>query len=429
MPNAAIPSQKVPTTSHLVTDTVRTRSSKLRLDDKVVRAAKPPISGNRITYDARLPGFGLRVTASDGRSFIFNYRIKGRERRITIGKYPAWTVLAARKQAEHLRRQVDVGVDPLESRITEREAPTVCALFERYEKEHLPTKTARSAADDRAMWKNDILPALGAKKVVDLRPNDCDALHRAISETRPTRANRVNEVLRKALNLAIRWGWIDRNPASGVRRNPEPKRHRYLGREEVGRLVGELERHVERTSADAILLMLLTGCRKSEALNATWGQFDLNCRIWTKPSAETKQRREHRVPYSSAVARILKRRRTKAIGPYVFPGGPDAPLQDVRRTWAAACKASGLQNVRLHDLRHTFASLAASSGQSLMVVGELLGHSTPQTTKRYASLYDDTLRSAAEGVSVSLGMRRRRTVRSTRVRQGGASRSEAQAGQ
>src|SRR5438309_754002 len=128
------------------------------------------------------------------------------------------------------------------------------------------------------MWKNDILPALDAKKVADLRWEDCDDLHRLISRTRPTRANRVNEVLRKALNLSLRWGWIERNPASGVRRNPEPKRHRYLSRDEVGTLIDALENHPERMSADAILFMLFTGCRKGEALNAKWSQFDLTHR-------------------------------------------------------------------------------------------------------------------------------------------------------
>lgn len=409
MPRDATFGPWAPTICQSNTDTARTQNSRRKLDDRVVRDAELPVQGNRITYDTRFPGFGLRVTAGGARSFVFNYRIKGRERRITIGQYPAWTVLAARKQAEHLRRQVDTGVDPLEGRISEREAPTVRALFDQYEEEHLPTKALRSAADDRAMWKNDILPALGAKKVADLRPQDCDALHRCISQTRPTRANRVNEVLRKALNLAIRWGWIERNPASGVRRNPEPKRHRYLGREEVGRLIDALNKHSERTSSDAVLFMLLTGCRKSEALKATWSQFDLPNRVWTKPSAETKQRREHRVPYSSAAAAILKCRLSKTAGPHVFAGNTGAALQDVRRTWAAVCKSADLRSVRLHDLRHTFASLVASSGQSLMVVGELLGHSTPQTTKRYAHLYDDALRSAAESVSLSLTEKRKRS--------------------
>lgn len=257
---------------------------------------------------------------------MLNYRFKGRERRITIGQYPTWTLLAARKQAEQLRRQIDVGVDPLEERITERSAPTVRDLFERYAAEHLPSKAPRSAADDRSMWIKDILPALGPRKVADLTASDCDELHRAISVQRPTRANRVIEVLRKALNLAIRWGWIVRNAASGTRRNPEPKRTRYLGREEVAALVKALEAHPERASADALLFMLLTGCRRGEALNAKWGQFDLERRIWTKPSAETKQRREHRVPYSSAVAEILERRRAETVGTFIFPGRLGGPV-------------------------------------------------------------------------------------------------------
>lgn len=202
---------------------------------------------------------------------------------------------------------------------------------------------------------------------------------------------RITEVLRKALNLAVRWGWIERNPASGGRRNPEPKRARYLGRNDVSRLMTVLREHPERNSADALLFMLLTGCRRGEALNAQWTQFDLTHNIWTKLSTETKQRREHRIPYSTAVAEILQRRRLDTEGAFVFPGRSGSPLTEVRRTWQNVCAMAELDGVRIHDLRHTFASLLASSGQSLLVVGELLGHSSPQTTKRYANLYDDSL--------------------------------------
>lgn len=400
MPQLTFGGQSLPLTSHSNPDTERTQRQ--RLSDKIAKSVEPPAKGNRIIYDADLKGFGLRVTAKGSRSFVLNYWIAGRERRLTIGQYPAWTVLAARKQAEELRRAIDTGADPLAKRQADRAAPTVRDLFERYSEEHLPTKAPRSAADDRSMWVKDILPALAPMKLADLSSQDCDALHRAVSKDRPTRANRVIEVLRKALNLAIRWGWIERNPASGCRRNVEEKRHRYLAREEVSRLVAALEDHPERCSADALLFMLHTGCRRGEALNARWEQFDLDRRLWVKPSAETKQRREHRVPYSSAVGEILSRRRAESGGTHVFPGRLGAPLCDVRRTWKAVCEAVGLKGVRIHDLRHTFASLVASSGQSLMVIGELLGHSTPQTTKRYANLYDDTLRSAAEGVSLSL---------------------------
>lgn len=387
-----------------IADTVRTRAGRIALTDRAVKSLGAPSAGNRIYYDERVSGFGLRVTAAGARSFVFNYRVAGRERRITIGQHPAWGAVAARKQAEQLRRQVDIGVDPLADRVAQRAAPTVRDLFERYASEHLPSKAPRSAADDRSMWVNDILPALGACKIADLRPADCDALHAKVSLDRPIRANRIIEVLRKALNLSIRAGWIERNPASGVRRNREEKRHRYLSRDSITKLIEALESHSERTSADAILFMLLTGCRKSEALNATWDQFDLHGQVWTKPSSGTKQRREHRTPYSAAVGELLVRRSAETVGPHIFAGSVGGPLQDVRRTWSTACKSAGIGAVRLHDLRHTFASLVASSGASLVVIGELLGHSSTQTTKRYAGLYDDTLRQAAEGVSHGLGL-------------------------
>ncbi|WP_254695954.1 tyrosine-type recombinase/integrase [Palleronia sp. THAF1] len=353
-------------------------------------------------YDEKLRGFGVRVTAKSVRSFNLNFRIAGRERRITIGKYPAWSVAAARRQAESYRREIDRGEDPLAERDAARSAPTVKDLFARYAAEHLPTKAPRSAADDRSMWVKDILPRLGPKKVADLRFDDCDQLHRSISQSRPTRANRVIEVLRKALNLAIRWGWLERNPASGVRRNPEEKRTRYLSPSELARLTEALAAHPQRASADAILFMLLTGCRRGEALSATWDQFDLAQRVWSKPAATTKQRRFHRVPYSARVAALLDERRASECGEAVFAGPTGNPLTDVKRTWASVCETANLEDVRLHDLRHTYASVLASSGASLPVVGALLGHSQPQTTARYAHLYDDTLRLATEAVSERL---------------------------
>ena len=394
----------MPQDTHQNPDTARTQIAKQRLTDSLVRKLCPPSKGNRIIYDDRVQGFGVRITASGTRSFILNYWVEGRERRMTIGQFPSWTAVSGRNQAQRLRREIDLGVDPLAERNEKRAAPTVRQLFERYDREHLPTKAKRSAADDRSMWKNDILPALGSTKVASIQPHDCDALHSKISIDRPIRANRVLEVFRKALNLAIRWGWIDRNPASGCRRNPEQKRHRYLPRTQVAKLVKALAGHPERDSADALLFMLLTGCRRGEALNAQWSQIDLHQRIWTKPSAETKQRREHRVPISTAVVELLYRRRAEPVGAYIFPGRLGAPLCDVRRTWQSVCKQTGIGNVRIHDLRHTFASLVASSGQSLLVVGELLGHTTAQTTKRYAGLYDDSLRSAAEGVAETIGL-------------------------
>lgn len=221
------------------------------------------------------------------------------------------------------------------------------------------------------------------------------------------RANRTIEVLRKALNWSIRRGWRADNPASGVHRNPEEKRQRYLTPEELSRLCAALDVHRERSSAAALKFLILTGARLGEALNATWGHFDLGAGIWTKPSAHTKQRREHRVPLSRAAIALLQQLRAASPGTYVFPGKlPDKPLADVKRTWRAVCEAAGIENARIHDLRHSFASLLVSNGASLPVIGQLLGHTQVGTTARYSHLYDDPLRAAAETVGSTLANQR-----------------------
>lgn len=431
------------------------RRATVRLTDKVVDALPAPATGAVITYDKDIPGFGIRVTAKGARSFVLNYVVNGLERRMTIGKYVVpgvehgarhsiWSSTAAREEAREFRRKVDRGIDPLAERkdqeaaaAADRDAPTVQDLFERYNKEHLPHKSARAAADDRSIWNQLVLPLLGKMKVFAVTSSDIDALHADISKTRPVRANRTIEVVRKAFNLAIRWGWRSDNPVSGVRKNPEHRRARYLSSAEIMKLAEALATHHEKTSAQAIRLLMLTGARRGEVLSAQWDAFDLDAGIWVKPSAHTKQRKEHRVPLSAPAIDLLKELKAEAldrmkkakateINPYVFPGGDGEPLTDIKRTWLAVCKKAGLakeaeqrtrygkvvkdkerkpilvwkNTVRIHDLRHTYASVLASEGLSLPIIGALLGHTQPQTTARYAHLFDDPLRAATERVGV-----------------------------
>jgi integrase len=410
------------------------KRSTAKLSDRYIKSLPEPAAGATVIYDADLPGFGIRLTSAGARSFVLNYVVDRRERRMTIGRFPAWSTSAAREEAKALKRKINLGIDPMEEAaartagaVTAREAPTLLDLYERYVAEHLPGKAPRAAADDRSMWTTYILPALGGTKVTALTHSDVDDLHAEISKTKPVRANRVIEVLRKALNLAIRWGWRVDNPATGVRRNHEEKRERYLTPKELIRLTTALAAHPERTSADAILLLVLTGARRSEVLMATWDHFHLDePAVWVKPSSHTKQRRTHRVPLSPPAADLLRRRSEVASGRYVFPGTDlDRPLTDIKRSWVSVCRAAGLAElspkvdqkgrpalnrggnpimewrptVRLHDLRHTYASLLASRGLSLPVIGALLGHTQPQTTARYAHLLDDPLRAATEAVA------------------------------
>ena len=379
--------QKTPDTQYN-TDSTRT---KFRVTDRQVKNLKAEAK-SRIHYDEMLRGFGVRVYPSGRKSFVLNYYYKGRERRMVIGSYPEWTVLAARKQAEWFLVEIGKGRDPLEQRNNDRAAPTVQDMFERYEKDYMPKLAPRSAQDQRSMFVKSILPRLGSKKVEDVTFNDCEALHRHLTKDRPLRANRVIEVLRRAFNLAIKWGWLERNPASGIEKNPERKRERYLTADEITRLLSELEHHPQRTSCDALKFILMTGCRRGEALNATWDQFDMALKIWTKPAATTKQRRTHRVPVSKEVTQLLAARKSNSTSNYIFSSPKGGALTDIKKTWASVTKAAGISNARVHDLRHTFASIAVSQGTSLPVIGAMLGHS-------HAHLFDEVLMSATERVS------------------------------
>ena len=371
-----------------------------KLTDKLVKSLAAPVSGNKITYDTNVHGFGFRVTTAGARAFILNYRINGRERRYTIGAYPDWSVGAAREEAKRLKRQVDRGYDPMGQRHAERAAPTVAELARRFLEEHAVRKVLRAQADDRAMIEKLILPAIGQLKVHDVRGDDIDRLHRDISRTRPIRANRVAQLLSKMFSLAVRWEYRSDNPVKGIHRNPEPKRTRYLSDDELKRLIAALASRPNQTSAHAIRMLLLTGARRGEVLNARWDQFDLEAGVWTKPSAHTKQKKEHRVPLSALVMQLLSQMRNSAgSSPYVFPGRvPGKPLKEIKGFWAGVCKEAKIEDCRIHDLRHTYASILASAGHSLPVIGALLGHTQPNTTARYSHLFDDPLREATEQV-------------------------------
>ena len=367
-----------------------------KLGDKIVKTLVAPASGNRITYDRDIKGFGVRITASGARSFVMNYRAAGRERRLTIGQYPAWSVNAARIEAQTLRRKIDLGQDPMRERHDERAAPTVADLSREYIERHAVKK--RSRRDDETMIRNDIIPRLGKLKVQDVRHADFDRLHREITKRAPIRANRVIACLSKMFALAVKWDWRTDNPVRGIEKNPEEPRTRHLSSNEIARLADALSRCPESASANAIKLLMLTGARRGEVLTARWEQFDFVSGIWTKPSAHTKQKREHRIPLSAPALLLLDQIRKTATGDYVFPGRSGEPLTDIKRFWATICKAAKITDCRIHDLRHTYASLLASAGLSLPIIGALLGHTQAQTTQRYAHLFDDPLRQATERV-------------------------------
>jgi integrase len=402
-----------------------------KLTDTIVKTLALPATGNKITYDGDVKGFGVRVTAAGARSFILNYRTRyGRERRYTIGSYPDWKTSAAREEACNLKKLIDVGQDPMEQVEADRAAKSVADLCDRFDAEHLPKCRPSTQRDYRALIKNEIRPAFKHVKVAELSFSNIDDLHRKITK-RGARyvANRTIAVMSKMLSLAIKWGWRTDNPAIGIERNQEEKRNRYLSPPELAALTKALAEHDDQQAANIVRLLLLTGARRGETQSMKWADLDLQAGVWTKPGSTTKQKTTHRVPLSAPARQLLSavyteakaaaedKKRPRPMSEYVFPGrGAQGYRHEIKRQWAELCVAAGLTaastvtdangrekiavtlTARLHDLRHTYASVLASAGLSLPVIGALLGHSQPATTARYSHLMDDPLRQATERV-------------------------------
>jgi integrase len=371
------------------------------LTDATVKRLPLPARDDVTTKDTLVKGFGIRVTAKGAKSFTLNYRRKsdGRQRRITIGAFPDWSTPVAREEAKRLKREIDGGADPAGEQQDARAAPTIADLCARFEQDYLPRKRLSTQRVYHQQIAADILPAFGTMKVAAITHADVDRFHHRLSVRAPTVANRTVAVLSRMLTLAIRWGWRLDNPCKGIERGPENKRTRYLSGPELARLSAALAELPDQSAANAVRLLLLTGARRGELLAAKWRDVDLDQAIWSKPGATTKQRTEHHVPLSAAACQLLADMRAQAKSEYLFPARGGGHRPHINEAWIRLRKAAKLPGARLHDLRHTYATILASSGLSLPVIGALLGHSTPIMTQRYAHLTANPLRQATERVS------------------------------
>ena len=396
--------------------------NRLKLNEKNVREAEN-LGRDYQIFDTDVRGFSITIYPSGNRAFALDYRIGGRQRRMTIGRWPEWNTVAARERAKELRRDIDEGFDPLSLRESAREAPRISDMITRYLEEHTPHLAPRNAADQCTIMHKLVAPDWGNRLVTEITKADVEKLLSKIAAGRarpskakpnnrarklqgvkptPVRANRVGEVLRKMFSLAVGWGWRDDNPASGFRRRLENERERFLTPEEIGRLAKALDAADDQRAAGIIRLCMLTGARVGEVRQARFEQFNLDLGSWSKPAATTKQRKIHRIPISNEVATIVRQRQllVPSGNPWLFPSDtPGQPVQEIRRFWKAIQTEADLPGVRVHDLRHTFASLLVSGGASLEMIGKLLGHTQMQTTQRYAHLMDSPLREGLDTVA------------------------------
>ncbi len=383
-------------------------SVKRKLTKRVIDGLQPEAK-DLFVWDAQLPGFGLRVWPSGKRVFIFQYRTKHRQtRRPVIGQYGTMTVEQARGIARQWAAQVHQGGDPGGERRQVRTAPTVIDLADRYMAEHArPKKRPRSVQSDDTLLRLHILPALGTKKVAAVNRADVSQLHHKMRATSGA-ANRTLALLSKMMNLAEKWGLRPdgSNPCRHVDRYPERKMERFLSGEELSRLGGVLA-EAERTRTElpsaiaAIRFLIFTGMRLSEVLTLRWREnvdFERHCLRLADSKTGPK------VVYLSAPAlEVLAGIERKDDAPWVIAGAkPGSHLVNLRKPWHRIRERAGLDDVRLHDLRHSFASVAAGLGEGLPMIGKLLGHTQAATTHRYAHLAADPVRTANERIGAAI---------------------------
>jgi integrase len=370
-----------------------------RITKTVVDGLKP----GALVFDDRVIGFGVRCQRAS-KVYIVKTRVKGRQRWITIGPHGSpWTVERARAKATALLGEIAAGGDPATARDDERAAGTFAEFADRYLTEYAATKKkARSAASDRTNLELNILPALGRRRLTEIARGDIAKLHHALRH-KPGAANRCLSLLSKMFNLAERWGLRPdgSNPVRHLDRYPERKMERFLSAAEMASLGTALKASEDREENPyliaAIRLLALTGARRSEILTARWEYVDREHGALRLPDSKSGAKV---VPLGAPALAVLDALPALAGNPYILPGHVRGQhLVNVDKFWRVLRKAADIRGCRLHDLRHSFASVGAASGDSLLLLGKLLGHSQPQTNAKYSHLANDPVRAAADRIS------------------------------
>lgn len=385
-------------------------SEKRKLTKSVVDNLKPS-EKTYITRDAELPGFSVRVYSSGRKAFFYRYRVGGGRgaqiREPRIGDLGEVTPDQARSVAKDWAALVRQGGDPSAEKKAIRDAPTMSELFDRYLSEHAARyKKASSLRNDTRMIEGRLRPTFGKKRVHSVTRQSVRTFHSSLQD-KPYEANRQLALLSKIFSFAADdLEWIKRgdHPVKGIKRFEEKKRKRYLSQVELARLgealakaeAGELCRPIVAPAVAMIRLLVITGARHGEILSLEWEHVNFERGCIELPDSKTGEKEVYLPP---AALQILAELPRQEENPYVIVGRKRGThLVNIKDAWGAIRKEAQLEDVRLHDLRHSFASVGARAGMSLPVIGALLGHRETATTARYAHLSDDPLRAAADSI-------------------------------
>jgi integrase len=372
-----------------------------KLTKKIVESTLPQ-NKDLILWDSEVSGFMCKITPAGKKSYFLYYRTQDRrQRRPKIGDHGIMTCEQARNIAQRWLLEVSQGNDPSGEKQEVRQNPTLKELSEKYMKEHAPHKKLSSRKEDQRLWNQFILPTMGSLKVSSIERSDIAKLHHSLQHL-PTTANRVRSVLSKALNLAELWGYRPNhsNPCLHIKKYGETKRERFLSHDEIARLMEALTDEEKGNTnpwpLHAIRLLLITGCRLNEILTLKWEEVDMENQCLRLRDSKTGKK----VVYlSTAAIELLKNIPQEVGNPFVICGDKEGThLINLQKPWRRIRAKVELDDVRIHDLRHTFASIAASNGLSLPIIGALLGHKQTQTTARYAHLIGQPLIEASEKI-------------------------------
>lgn len=394
-------------------------------------------------WDTELPGFGCKVTPKGGRIYVLQYSQAGRDRRITIGRHGIdLTAEQARVEAFRLRGLIAIGETPTGQATQRAEVITVAELGQRYLDEYaIPHKKPSGIAQDRRNLQNHVVPLMGKLRISAVERAEVARVMREVAAGKTAKdektkhqgrrivrggeivANRVHALLSKMFALAEDWRLRPEgsNPCRGVKRYTEHKVERFLSADELARLGAALTSEAAHAvpmspsegrrgwrpptgtrvaSIAALRLLLLTGCRVGEVLSLRWENVNLERRLLLLSDSKTGAKP---VFLSTAAAELIGTLPRMAGTEYVFPGDrPGKPIVSLRKSWKRVCKIAKIDALRLHDLRHSYASVGAADGLSLPVIGALLGHSQPATTARYAHLAASPLHEAADAIGARI---------------------------
>lgn len=355
----------------------------------------------KLYWDDDLKGFGLRVSPQGRKTFMVQYRQDGRTQRIRIGQHGSITAFNARRDARIMLGQIAQGKSPADNARVKRNSPTLETVANRFVKEHVEVRLKpNTQLDYKQIIRKYLIPAFGSFRVTDISYKDISELHLRLKD-KPTQANRCVSVLSKMFNMCDKWGYRNglTNPCTQIERYKEKRHNRFLDQGELSQLWNALDSYEQSKEISiyavyAFRLLILTGCRLGEIRTLKWDYIKGN-RV-EFPDSKTGYKR---LPLNKQVMDILKQVPRMDNNAYVICGSVEGqPIINLQKSWRRVRVRAGLPDVRIHDLRHTFASHAVMGGTPLALVSKLLGHSQIATTMRYAHLADEELLSASDVV-------------------------------